>query len=97
MQAYKDYLDLKKRLDNQLELERRKAIDAVISEIRICVELFNLSATDIFPHVHQSRRRRKAKYFDPASGCTWSGVGREPIWIKGKDRSNFLIEPDHHE
>ncbi|WP_415869707.1 H-NS family nucleoid-associated regulatory protein [Burkholderia ubonensis] len=32
-----------------------------------------------------------AKYLDPASGAAWSGRGREPWWIAGRDRTVFLI------
>ncbi|MEF9439570.1 hypothetical protein OWS73_11920 [Burkholderia sp. 1B3(2022)] len=31
------------------------------------------------------------------SGCTWSGVGREPHWIKGKNRKEFLLSPVAHD
>ena len=31
------------------------------------------------------------KYKDPATGQTWSGRGREPAWIKGKDRDKYQI------
>lgn len=34
----------------------------------------------------------QAKYRDPDSGKTWSGLGTVPGWIKGQDRSRFLIE-----
>ncbi|WP_425428790.1 H-NS family nucleoid-associated regulatory protein [Caballeronia novacaledonica] len=33
-----------------------------------------------------------AKYRDPVSGLTWSGRGRTPGWIAGKDRNEFLID-----
>jgi DNA-binding protein H-NS len=33
----------------------------------------------------------KAKYRNPETGKTWSGMGTVPMWIKGKDRSQFLI------
>ncbi|OXI42188.1 H-NS family nucleoid-associated regulatory protein [Burkholderia aenigmatica] len=36
-------------------------------------------------------QRLPAKYRDPASGKTWSGKGREPAWLSGKDRAAFLI------
>ncbi|RQU87412.1 H-NS histone family protein [Burkholderia cenocepacia] len=97
MQTYQNYLDLKKRLDRELEVERLKMIDAVISEIRMCVKLFNLTARDVFPPERQRQQKRKVKYYDPASGCTWSGVGREPHWIKGKDRKGFLLSPSDHD
>lgn len=32
------------------------------------------------------------KYRDPASGATWSGRGREPEWIKGREREPFLVQ-----
>lgn len=32
------------------------------------------------------------KYRDPATGKTWTGVGRAPAWIAAaKDRSKFLV------
>jgi DNA-binding protein H-NS len=34
-----------------------------------------------------------ARYRDPATGKTWTGVGRAPTWIAGAaDRSAFLID-----
>jgi DNA-binding protein H-NS len=37
----------------------------------------------------------RAKYRDPVSGATWSGRGRAPAWIAGKDRDAYLV--DKHE
>ncbi|WP_390885660.1 H-NS family nucleoid-associated regulatory protein [Burkholderia territorii] len=31
------------------------------------------------------------RYFDPVSGAIWSGRGREPHWIRGKDRRQFEL------
>ena len=31
------------------------------------------------------------KYIDPVSGNTWTGRGKAPKWIDGKDRAPFLI------
>jgi DNA-binding protein H-NS len=31
------------------------------------------------------------KYRDPATGNTWTGRGKAPKWIDGKDRAKFLI------
>jgi DNA-binding protein H-NS len=28
------------------------------------------------------------------SGATWSGMGREPSWITGKDRAAFVVKDD---
>jgi DNA-binding protein H-NS len=31
------------------------------------------------------------KYRDPATGKTWTGRGRAPTWLEGKDKVKFLI------
>lgn len=38
------------------------------------------------------RGKVAAKYQDRATGATWTGRGREPEWIKGKDRAAFLVQ-----
>ncbi|MGY6272945.1 H-NS histone family protein [Achromobacter denitrificans] len=40
---------------------------------------------------------RPAKYRDPASGETWSGMGKRPFWLRdaedaGRSREEFLID-----
>ena len=43
----------------------------------------------------KTRRRTSgtvaAKFRNPETGQTWSGRGREPTWIKGKNREEFKI------
>jgi DNA-binding protein H-NS len=40
----------------------------------------------------KSKGAKPAKYMDPKSGSTWSGLGRVPHWIaNAKDRDTFLI------
>ncbi len=33
-----------------------------------------------------------AKFRNPETGQTWSGRGREPVWIKGENREDFKIQ-----
>ncbi|WP_321798334.1 H-NS histone family protein [Caballeronia sp. J97] len=35
---------------------------------------------------------KEAKYRDPVGGATWSGRGRAPQWIVGKNRDDFLAD-----
>jgi DNA-binding protein H-NS len=44
-------------------------------------------------YVPKKSGRYVPKYRDPDSGATWSGKGREPSWITGKDRAAFSFEP----
>ncbi|WP_321811864.1 MULTISPECIES: H-NS histone family protein [unclassified Burkholderia] len=92
MESYKPYLKKKAQLEEELLQERRRIVDFVIAEIRECVESFELTPEDIFPNTDKRTRKRKAKYFDPKTGRTWSGVGREPLWLRGRDWKEFLID-----
>jgi DNA-binding protein H-NS len=31
------------------------------------------------------------KFKDPATGATWTGRGKAPKWIAGKDRAGFTL------
>ncbi len=93
MESWKNYQEMKARLELQLDLERRRLFDSVLAEIIECVMVFGITERDIFQSdLTRTRKRRKAKYFDPITGSTWSGVGREPHWIKGRDRAEFVID-----
>ncbi|WP_080427979.1 H-NS histone family protein [Burkholderia ubonensis] len=94
------YLDLKAKirtLQVQAELARKNEVQRVIEEIQKVIAEFDLKPEDLFADIQRKTRRvrRRApalvKYRDPASGAVWSGRGREPRWIAGQDRENFLI------
>ncbi len=42
--------------------------------------------------VGKKRGKVAAKYKSPSTGETWTGRGKAPIWIAGKDRTKFLIK-----
>jgi DNA-binding protein H-NS len=42
---------------------------------------------------HRSKGEKVApKYRSPETGDTWTGRGREPGWIKGKNRDDFALK-----
>ncbi|NTZ04848.1 H-NS histone family protein [Burkholderia metallica] len=93
MLIYKSFVEKKALLEAQLERERLAIAATVLVEVRRCVEEFGFTSRDIFPaDGGPSTRKRRAKYFNPETGQTWSGVGREPAWIRGQDRSRFAID-----
>lgn len=94
------YADLKAqiaRLQAQAEEARRTEIDNVVAEIRQKIAEYGLTAQDLGFAVAAKRGRPPkkaplpAKYQDPKSGNTWSGRGKPPKWIVGKNRERFLI------
>ena len=94
------YADLKAqiaKLQAQAEEARRTEIDNVIADIRQKIAEYGLTAQDLGFAVAAKRGRPPkkaplpAKYQDPKSGNTWSGRGKPPKWIAGKNRERFLI------
>src|ERR1700744_4295927 len=95
------YADLKAqiaKLQAQAEEARRTEIDNVVADIRQKIAEYGLTPQDLGFAVAARRGRppKKAplppKYQDPKSGNTWSGRGKPPKWIAGKNRERFLIE-----
>lgn len=56
---------------------------------------YGLTVTDIGGGSKQvSKAPRKpveVKYKDEATGYTWTGRGRAPKWLEGKDKNKYLI------
>ncbi|WP_321968435.1 H-NS family nucleoid-associated regulatory protein [Burkholderia cepacia] len=85
---------MKKRetLLNDIEIEWQRLRGDVVSEVIECVEIFKINKNEIFPGKKGAVRKRRSVYFDPVTRRTWSGVGREPEWIKGRNRDEFLLD-----
>lgn len=93
------YTDLKAqiaRLQAQAEEVRRNELEAVVADIRKKIDEYGLTAQDLgLTLVRRGRPPKKEPlppmYRDPKSGNTWSGRGKPPNWIAGKNRERFLI------
>ncbi|MDE1181263.1 H-NS histone family protein [Paraburkholderia sp.] len=85
------------RLQAQADEARRTELDTIINEIRGKIAEYGLTAQDLgfAAPVRRGRPPKKAplppKYQDPKSGNTWSGRGKPPKWIMGKNRERYLI------
>ncbi|MCO5396670.1 H-NS family nucleoid-associated regulatory protein [Ralstonia soli] len=96
MPTYRQLVAQKAELDGKIEAARLQELQTVILQIRQIMEEYGLTAEDIGLAPRSGRYVGKkaplvAKYRDPKSGATWSGRGRAPAWIAGKNRNRFLI------
>ena len=94
MTTIQELLRLQTQLTQQIEDARRAELAGVVAQIQTYVQQYRLGINDVFPdRVRHSRTldRVAPKYRDPLSGGTWSGRGKSPVWIKGRDRNQFLI------
>lgn len=92
MSTYKELLAKQRELDAQIAAARNEERAQAIATIRELMQQFEITMGDLA--VKQGAYKRgpsTAKYRDPASGATWSGRGREPRWIAGKDRAAFAV------
>ena len=96
--SYKDLLQQREALEHAIADARQREVSDAVNKVRALVAEYGLTSHDVFP----SGRSAKAagskttakvapKYRDPATGQTWTGRGKAPKWIDGKDRAAFAI------
>lgn len=96
-QTYKELLQQREALEKAIAQARENEISSAVAKIRELVAEYGLTAQDIFPGrasksvITKSTSKVAAKYRDPATGQTWTGRGKAPKWIDGKDRASFVI------
>lgn len=84
----------KEALEAQIEAARKAENAAVIAQVKALVAEHGLTSQDIFGGAKRGRKASGSvapKYKDPISGATWTGRGKAPKWIEGKDRAQFAI------
>ena len=86
-------------LQAQAEQLHRSERAGAIQQVKELMDSHGLTIEDLqgkAPKTRASSGAVAAKYRDPASGKTWSGRGRTPVWLTdaeaaGQSRDTFLI------
>ncbi len=94
--SYKEITAQIEKLTKQAEQARVQELESVIAQIRQLMGEFGITAGDLGLKAPGRARKKSAstsapKFRDPESGATWTGRGRAPAWIAGKDRSKYAI------
>lgn len=95
--SYKELLAQREALEQAIAQARQSEIASAVAKVRELVAEYGLTAQDVFPGRTAKSAAPKAvskvaaKYRDAATGQTWTGRGKAPKWIEGKDRTPFLI------
>ena len=96
MATYKELLAQKAKLEEQLAAAHAAELATVIAQTRQIVLEYGLTAEDLGLATKAKKQRKGGtvapKYQDPKSGATWTGRGRAPAWIAGKNYERFLIK-----
>lgn len=94
MASYKELLAQREMLEAKIKEARETEIANALAQVKSLVSEFGLTAADIF-----SAPKRKStsgtkvapKYRHPDTQETWTGRGRPPRWLQGKDPNKYLI------
>ncbi|WP_313237839.1 H-NS histone family protein [Delftia acidovorans] len=93
MTSYTELLAQKATLDAQIAAAQAERKAEGIAQARALIAAHGLTAADVFPATKAKGSVGAPKYRDPATGATWTGRGKPPNWINGKDRTPFQITP----
>ena len=100
--AVPELVTLRDAVESMLQRKREGAKAALLAKWRAEAAENNLSVESVLegqkPVQAQGGKARRrtggtvaAKFRNPETGDTWSGRGREPAWIKGKNRDDFRV------
>ena len=97
--SYKELLQQREALEQAIATARAQELSEAIRKARELVAEFDLTIQDIFPSGRSAPKsagksaggKVAPKYRDSATGQTWTGRGKAPKWIEGKDRAQYLI------
>jgi len=96
MPTYQDYQKQIAELQTLAEQARQAEIAEAKARIRELMVANGLTAEDLQESKRAAAVKKKgsveAKYKDPESGQTWSGRGRAPRWLDGKNKEEFRIQ-----
>ena len=84
------------QLDAAIARARKEESQEALKTVHQLVAEFGFTAQQVFPW-KPTVKKITPKYRDEKSGATWTGRGKPPAWIAGKNREDFLIEsrPSH--
>ncbi|MRW88424.1 H-NS histone family protein [Duganella sp. FT80W] len=95
MSTYKDYQKQIAELQAKADQARHAEVGEAKAKIQAIMREYGLTLADIGGSSKQlSKTPRKpveVKYKNEATGDTWTGRGRAPKWLEGKDKEQYLI------
>lgn len=95
MTSYAEYVEQIAKLQSLAEAARQNEINDAIQKIKDLMQLHGVTIDDL-----SSVRRAKPtkvkgsvppQFKNPETGETWTGRGRAPLWLAGKDKETFRI------
>ena len=97
MTTIAELMQQKQALEAQIAEAQKAEKNNAIAQAKALINDFALTEQEIFGGFKRARSSSvkgsvvAPKYKDPMTGATWTGRGKAPKWIDGKDRAQFAI------
>jgi DNA-binding protein H-NS len=96
MATYKQLTAQLDKLHKEVAVAREKEIADAIVDIKGKIAEYSLTIEELgFSSRRGGTAKKKPlppKYRNPKTGETWSGRGRSPAWLAGRNKERFLID-----
>ena len=96
MTTYQEYKAKIAELENLAETARKHEIAKAKEQVTAIMREYGLTVADLGAVTKVKPVKTRApvptKYRDDATGQTWTGRGRAPKWLEGKDKEQYLIK-----
>jgi DNA-binding protein H-NS len=94
MATYKELQDQIAELERKAQETRANELEQAVQQIKTLMQEYGITLDDLnaFTKKKGTKARKPSNVqFQDANGNTWSGRGRMPAWLKGKDKEKFRI------
>ena len=95
MTSYAEYVEQIAKLQSQAEAARKDEINGAIKTIKDLMQLHGVSIEDLSSARGGKATKAKgavaAQFHNPETSETWTGRGRAPRWLDGKDKEAYRI------
>lgn len=95
MSTYQEYTAKIAELQELAEAARKNELAGAKAQIAAIMKQYGLSIDDLKDTKTKTVKAHSPvaiKYRDDATGETWTGRGRPPRWLEGKDKDQYLIK-----
>jgi len=96
MTSYAEYVEQIVKLQALAEAARKDEITGAIQKIKDLMQLHGVSVGDLASGSRAKSTKAKStvapQFKNPETGEMWTGRGRAPLWLAGKDKEQFRIK-----
>ena len=95
MTSYAEYVEQIAKLQSLAEAARKDELSGAIQKIKDLMQQYGITVDDLTSGTRAKPAKVKssvpAQFKNSETGETWTGHGRAPRWLDGKDKEEFRI------